>query len=58
MGPFIFMAGAAHKLELAHFFLWQMLPISLNGPIIFMAGAASGLKWAHYFFMASICHKT
>jgi hypothetical protein len=30
-------------------FLWQVLPISLNGPIIFMAGAADKLELAHIY---------
>ena len=47
-GPIIFMAGAADKLEWAHYILWQVPIMSLNGPIIFMAGAADKLEWAHY----------
>jgi hypothetical protein len=51
------MAGAADKLELAHLFLWQVLPISLNGPIIFMADTAYNIKWAHLFFIAGAANK-
>ena len=51
------MAGAADKLELAHLFLWQVLPISLNGPIIFMADTVYNIKRAHLFFIAGAADK-
>jgi hypothetical protein len=51
------MAGAADKLELAHLFLWQVLPIGLNGPILFMADTAYNIKRANLFFIAGAANK-
>ena len=33
MGPFIFKAGAANKIEWAHVYFDQIMPITLNRPI-------------------------
>ena len=46
-----FLAGFAIMFDWAHYFLSQMLSMSLNGPILFLMGdAVNDFEWAHISF--------